>query len=958
MNFNLLRAAVVLLLAIASQAWAFTSTHPSLYLRGSHNGWGSTPMVLVGDNQWQLDASFSGSSRSFKFDVFANWSENYGDNNNDKIADRSGGNINVPSDGNWRIRYNDKTRAYSLTLADANVLPIANAGPDQTVTAGATVQFNGSQSSDPDGSIASFSWSNGLTGAQPSLRYDLPGSYEVRLTVTDNKGGSSSDVMQLTVQAADNSFTKVWPSVALRGTFNAWGSSPMSLVANNLWQLDANFTGSSRTFKFDLYSNWSENYGDNNSDGIAERSGNNINVPSDGNWRITINDQTRAYTVVKLSGSNQPPLANAGADFSVVKGSPAQFDGSQSSDPDGSIVSYSWSNGLSGVKPSFTYTTEGQYPVTLTVTDDKGATASDVVTVTVTDGLPVYSKLLPSLYLRGTHNGWGGTAMKLVDNNIWQGTATFDGSATARFKFDVYANWSEDYGDSNKDFIAERSGGDIYPSQGAGEYRIRFNDKSRIYSLEKVVVNALPLASAGPDQTVTAGETVWFEGGGSSDSDGVIVTYQWSNGLQGVRPNKVYDTPGVYEVTLLVTDNAGGTASDAMQLTVLADDDAANCAVDLLSLGDADGDGLPDCAELPGISYQGLEFHYLGARRDVRDFFVEVDWMNTTDLGVIPQREALEMVRDAFARNGMAIHFDVGDLFHQAEGLSPADFDLGGGNAVPFNKYISIHNNGDPTSSLPLIKAANMDAARINNLPFYYMLFASSQNVNGNAGSSGVAWVFGKESIISLGQWGLSRNSATATNYLINYQAGTVMHEFGHNLSLWHGGADSVNYKPNYLSVMNYSFQLTGLPTEGEHELSRYFIRKFFGNALCGSYTYDSMPNPPSQDYRNYRIDYSHGESLAFNEADLNEALGLGRPQSVAQDLNCDGVKNGVGLVVDLNSDSQTSTLHDHDDWGQVRHYFAANGAAAAKMVPQVAEETAPSAEFFLRLREELLAAE
>ena len=39
-------------------------------------------------------------------------------------------------------------------------------------------------------------------------------------------------------------------------------------------------------------------------------------------------------------------------------------------------------------------------------------------------------------------------------------------------------------------------------------------------------------------------------------------------------------------------------------------------------------------------------------------------------------------------------------------------------------------------------------------------------------------------------------------------QKGTLMHELGHNLGLRHGGSDDVNCKPNYLSVMSYSFQM------------------------------------------------------------------------------------------------------------------------------------------------------
>ena len=46
----------------------------------------------------------------------------------------------------------------------------------------------------------------------------------------------------------------------------------------------------------------------------------------------------------------------------------------------------------------------------------------------------------------------------------------------------------------------------------------------------------------------------------------------------------------------------------------------------------------------------------------------------------------------------------------------------------------------------------------------------------------------------------------------ISQQAGTFVHELGHNLNLRHGGQDNVNRKPNYISVMNYAFQLGGIP--------------------------------------------------------------------------------------------------------------------------------------------------
>jgi serine protease len=63
------------------------------------------------------------------------------------------------------------------------------------------------------------------------------------------------------------------------------------------------------------------------------------------------------------------------------------FDGSASSDPDGSIVSYAWTFGDgatgSGVTTSHSYAAGGSYTVTLTVTDDEGAAGASSQTVTV-----------------------------------------------------------------------------------------------------------------------------------------------------------------------------------------------------------------------------------------------------------------------------------------------------------------------------------------------------------------------------------------------------------------------------------------------------------------------------------------------------------------------------------------------------------------------------------------------
>ena len=72
------------------------------------------------------------------------------------------------------------------------------------------------------------------------------------------------------------------------------------------------------------------------------------------------------------------PTADPGGPYSGYAGSSVSFDGSGSSDSDGSIVSYAWTFGDgstgSGVAPSHTYNTAGTYNVVLTVTDDDGLT--------------------------------------------------------------------------------------------------------------------------------------------------------------------------------------------------------------------------------------------------------------------------------------------------------------------------------------------------------------------------------------------------------------------------------------------------------------------------------------------------------------------------------------------------------------------------------------------------------
>ncbi|MBI2175657.1 MAG: S8 family serine peptidase [Parcubacteria group bacterium] len=97
-------------------------------------------------------------------------------------------------------------------------------------------------------------------------------------------------------------------------------------------------------------------------------------------------------------------------------------------------------------------------------------------------------------------------------------------------------------------------------------------------------VNIAPTANAGSDQTVVdadanGSENVVLNGSGSFDSDGSIVSYEWYEGTTllatGVSPTVAFALGG-HTVTLIVTDNEGAAASDAVQVNVVAESSGIN----------------------------------------------------------------------------------------------------------------------------------------------------------------------------------------------------------------------------------------------------------------------------------------------------------------------------------------------------------------------------------------------
>jgi 1,4-alpha-glucan branching enzyme len=343
--------------------------------------------------------------------------------------------------------------------------------------------------------------------ASDLFKFDVFGDWETNYGDSDNNGvleQSGSDItsgvtgqyrvelndQDLTYQlinldggnGSGDVFESNLSSIHFRGTPNSWGSTPLELIDNNTWSVTIDFDGqASQRFKFDVFGDWSTNYGDDGADGTLDAAGADIVTPIQGTYRIELNDQSWKYDVIAINPINIAPVAYAGNDINVAVGDEVVFDGTGSYDSDGSISDYQWSGGLANsATPIKTFDTEGQYTFDLTVVDNSGASSNtDSVTVNVTGGV---TSVLPSLNFRGTANDWGVSPMALVATNTWQITVFLDGRADQRFKLDVAGDWQNNYGDDNADGVLNSWGADITTGM-VGNFIVEVNDLTLQYQL-------------------------------------------------------------------------------------------------------------------------------------------------------------------------------------------------------------------------------------------------------------------------------------------------------------------------------------------------------------------------------------------------------------------------------------------------------------------------------------------
>jgi len=169
--------------------------------------------------------------------------------------------------------------------------------------------------------------------------------------------------------------------------------------------------------------------------------------------------------------TNEPPVADASGPYAGDEGSSIEFDGSGSSDPDGTIDSYDWNFGDgttgTGSNPTHTYVDDGEYTVTLTVMDDEGGTGTN-------NADAIISNVAPTADAGGPYTGYVGQAV------------TFAGSATDPGTVDVLTYvWDFDYGGT---FTVVESGVDLtnpshtYDSEGSYTVALCVSDDDGVVS--------------------------------------------------------------------------------------------------------------------------------------------------------------------------------------------------------------------------------------------------------------------------------------------------------------------------------------------------------------------------------------------------------------------------------------------------------------------------------------------
>ncbi len=410
----------------------------------------------------------------------------------------------------------------TVTITINNHVPVADAGPNQTVGSLEVVALDGTDSSDLDNDPVTYLWTqlsgppvllSDDTAAQPTFTApSFKSALTFELIVDDGEASSSADTVVIGVannvpvaDAGADQQVNGFDLVTLDGSDSsdadgdpltyAWTQiAGDPVVLDDPTAVNPSFTAPAKaqTLQFELEVD----------DGTA----------------------TSPVDVVDVIVGNLPPVADAGAPQTVDGGSSVVLDASASSDPNGDPLTFLWEQ-LSGdpvslsdptaMMPSFTAPIPKQtLTFRVTVTDDSSDFDTAITTVTIKNHQP--------------------TADAGPDQSVVGGTVvTLDGTGSFDLDGDpLNYSWSQiagtpvvlsDYNASKPTFVAPIPREDLV-------FQLLVSDGEVTSTADTVTIsiqNNAPVANAGPDQCVLPGTWVFLDGTGSSDADGDPLAFDW-----------------------------------------------------------------------------------------------------------------------------------------------------------------------------------------------------------------------------------------------------------------------------------------------------------------------------------------------------------------------------------------------------------------------------------------------
>jgi parallel beta-helix repeat protein len=164
-------------------------------------------------------------------------------------------------------------------------------------------------------------------------------------------------------------------------------------------------------------------------------------------WYVVANDSLQQnqsdiwfFTTKQRPPENQKPVANPGGPYLTKLNQTVAFNGSQSIDPDGTIIFYRWNFGdgssqILDISPEHTYADPGVYTVTLTVVDDDGRSSMANTTATIQGVIfintpPVATYIAPSTANVGQEVAFDASLSNDTDGSIVGYRWDFNGDGT------------------------------------------------------------------------------------------------------------------------------------------------------------------------------------------------------------------------------------------------------------------------------------------------------------------------------------------------------------------------------------------------------------------------------------------------------------------------------------------------------------------------------------------------